>query len=246
MDSKEITTVLKRYINNKFTNTNLMLKTIDSKLNSIINFMDKTKNVVDNNEKKIKTLNTYLYKAMRNLHTLIENSSGIVGTTGQVECQNENISLKDFEEFDFNKISKKKEKKIIMNNVSVGNMRELKKENLEVDSDIVIKHLKVKDLNSDINFFKYLYMENGKECCPIRYLTKNNYQYWFDGAWCDDNCADEIIDILVKNITKLYMKNNTYDNFGIDIDKYQTYIYSMSEKKYKDSFIKKLKDLVKI
>ena len=72
MDSKEVITVLKRYINNKFTNTNLILKSIDSKLNNLICYMDQTKGVVDSNEKKIKTLNTYLYKAMRNLHTLIE------------------------------------------------------------------------------------------------------------------------------------------------------------------------------
>ena len=64
-------------------------------------------------------------------------------------------------------------------------------------------------------------------------------------AMRDDN-GDGIADILVKNITKLYMKNNTYDNFGTNIDKYQSYIYSMSDKKYKENFIKKIKELVRI
>jgi hypothetical protein len=242
MDSKEVITVLKRYINNKFTNTNLILKSIDSKLNNLICYMDQTKGVVDSNEKKIKTLNTYLYKAMRNLHTLIENSSGMafIGTT--VPEEDELCNLKELE---IKKIlPKKKENKVIKKVLDDCDMMELKSENLVVEDSIVIKFLKSKDINSDINFFKHLYFDN-VECCPIRYLNKNNYQYWCDGAWCDDN-GDGIADILVKNITKLYMKNNTYDNFGTNIDKYQSYIYSMSDKKYKDTFIKKIKDLVKI
>lgn len=242
MDSKEVITVLKRYINNKFTNTNLILKSIDSKLNNLICYMDQTKGVVDSNEKKIKTLNTYLYKAMRNLHTLIENSSGMAFVGATVQEEDELCNLK---ELDIKKIlPKKKENKVIKKVVNDSDMMELKSENLVVEDSIVIKFLKSKDINSDINFFKHLYFDN-VECCPIRYLNKNNYQYWCDGAWCDDN-GDGIADILVKNITKLYMKNNTYDNFGTNIDKYQSYIYSMSDKKYKDTFIKKIKDLVKI
>lgn len=242
MDSKEVITVLKRYINNKFTNTNLILKSIDSKLNNLICYMDQTKGVVDSNEKKIKTLNTYLYKAMRNLHTLIENSSGMAFVGAAVQEEDELCNLK---ELDIKKVlPKKKENKVIKKVVNDSDMMELKSENLVVEDSIVIKFLKSKDINSDINFFKHLYFDN-VECCPIRYLNKNNYQYWCDGAWCDDN-GDGIADILVKNITKLYMKNNTYDNFGTNIDKYQSYIYSMSDKKYKDTFIKKIKDLVKI
>lgn len=242
MDSKEVITVLKRYINNKFTNTNLILKSIDSKLNNLICYMDQTKGVVDSNEKKIKTLNTYLYKAMRNLHTLIENSSGMAFVGGTVQEEDE---LCNFKELEIKKVlPKKKENKVIKKVVNDCDMMELKSENLVVEDSIVIKFLKSKDINSDINFFKHLYFDN-VECCPIRYLNKNNYQYWCDGAWCDDN-GDGIADILVKNITKLYMKNNTYDNFGTNIDKYQSYIYSMSDKKYKDTFIKKIKDLVKI
>lgn len=242
MDSKEVITVLKRYINNKFTNTNLILKSIDSKLNNLICYMDQTKGVVDSNEKKIKTLNTYLYKAMRNLHTLIENSSGMAFVGGTVQEEDELCNLKELE---IKKVlPKKKENKVIKKVVNDSDMMELKSENLVVEDSIVIKFLKSKDINSDINFFKHLYFDN-VECCPIRYLNKNNYQYWCDGSWCDDN-GDGIADILVKNITKLYMKNNTYDNFGTNIDKYQSYIYSMSDKKYKDTFIKKIKDLVKI
>jgi len=242
MDSKEVITVLKRYINNKFTNTNLILKSIDSKLNNLICYMDQTKGVVDSNEKKIKTLNTYLYKAMRNLHTLIENSSGMAFVGATVQEEDELCNLK---ELNIKKVlPKKKENKVIKKVVNDSDMMELKSENLVVEDSIVIKFLKSKDINSDINFFKHLYFDN-VECCPIRYLNKNNYQYWCDGAWCDDN-GDGIADILVKNITKLYMKNNTYDNFGTNIDKYQSYIYSMSDKKYKDTFIKKIKDLVKI
>ena len=179
MDSKEVITVLKRYINNKFTNTNLILKSIDSKLNNLICYMDQTKGVVDSNEKKIKTLNTYLYKAMRNLHTLIENSSGMAFIGATVQEEDELCNLK---ELDIKKVlPKKKENKVIKKVVNDCDMMELKSENLVVEDSIVIKFLKSKDINSDINFFKHLYFDN-VECCPIRYLNKNNYQYWCDGA----------------------------------------------------------------
>jgi len=243
MDSKEVITVLKRYINNKFTNTNLILKSIDSKLNNLICYMDQTKGVVDSNEKKIKTLNTYLYKAMRNLHTLIENSSEMAFVTGTVPEDDELCNLNELEIK--TGLPKKNENKVIKKVVSNCDMIELKSENLVVEDSVVIKFLKSKDINSDINFFKYLYFDN-IECCPIRYLNKNNYQYWCDGSWCDDNGGEGIADILVNNITKLYMKNNTYDNFGTNIDKFQSYIYSMSDKKYKENFIKKIKELVRI
>ena len=243
MDSKEVITVLKRYINNKFTNTNLMLQSIDLKLNNLICYMDQTKGVVDSNEKKIKTLNTYLYKAIRNLHTLIENSSGMAFVAETVPEEDNLCNLKEMEIKTV--LPEKNKNKVIKKVVSNCNIMELKSEKLVVEDNIVIKFLKSKDINSDINFFKYLYFDN-VECCPIRYLNKNNYQYWCDGAWCDDNGGDNIADILVKNITKLYMKNNTYDNFGTDIDKYQSYIYSMNDKKYKETFIKKIKELVSI
>ena len=52
--------------------------------------------------------------------------------------------------------------------------------------------------------------------------------------------------INVSNIKKLYIKTNVYENFQGNLYKYQTYIGKMNEKKYKDTFIKMIKDLVRI
>ena len=121
----------------------------------------------------------------------------------------------------------------------------MKKEFLKVDEDVVKKCLKNCDINSDVILFKKIYVNGGSEC-PIRYINKNNFQYWADGRWYDDAAGEKITDIVVSNIKKLYIKSNVYDNFQGNLYKYQTYIGKMNEKKYKDTFIKMIKDLIKI
>lgn len=235
MDNKEIINVLKRYINNKFTKTNLLLKTVDSKMNTLIDYLDKTKKVTENNEKKIRTLNTYLYKAMRNIHTLIESSSELV-------VSNEEVKTKSKDDFDSAEMFLMDSMESTSSNKSI---RELKVEDMDIENDIIMKYFRNKDIKSDISFFKYLYVDINGEC-PIRYLNKNNFQYWTDGKWKDDNGAEEIVEIVLKNLSRMYIKNNTFDNFGTNIDKYQSHIYSMKDKKYRENFIKKMKELVRI
>jgi hypothetical protein len=82
--------------------------------------------------------------------------------------------------------------------------------------------------------------------CPVRYINKNNYQYWYNNKWNDDNSGDYIISVIIYNIKKLYIKTNTYENFKGNIYKYQTYISKMPEKKYADILIKGIKELIKI
>jgi hypothetical protein len=235
MDNKEIINVLKRYINNKFTKTNLLLKNVDSKMNILIDYLDKTKRVTENNEKKIRTLNTYLYKAMRNIHTLIESSSELV-------VSNEEVKTKSKDEYDSAEMFLMDSMESTSSNKSI---KELKVEDMDIENDVIIKYFRNKDIKSDISFFKYLYVDINGEC-PIRYLNKNNFQYWSDGKWIDDNGAEEIIEIVLKNLSKMYIKNNTFDNFGTNIDKYQSHIYSMKDKKYRENFVKKMKELVRI
>ena len=235
MDNKEIINVLKRYINNKFTKTNLLLKTVDSKMNTLIDYLDKTKRVTENNEKKIRTLNTYLYKAMRNIHTLIESSSELV-------VSNEEIKTKSKDDYDSAEMFLMDSMESTSSNKSI---KELKVEDMNIENDVIMKYFRNKDIKSDISFFKYLYVDITGEC-PIRYLNKNNFQYWSDGKWIDDNGAEEIIEIVLKNLSKMYIKNNTFDNFGTNIDKYQSHIYSMKDKKYRENFVKKMKELVRI
>lgn len=235
MDNKEIINVLKRYINNKFTKTNLLLKNVDSKMNILIDYLDKTKRVTENNEKKIRTLNTYLYKAMRNIHTLIESSSELV-------VSNEEVKTKSKDEYDSAEMFLMDSMESTSSNKSI---KELKVEDMNIENNVIIKYFRNKDIKSDISFFKYLYVDINGEC-PIRYLNKNNFQYWSDGKWIDDNGAEEIIEIVLKNLSKMYIKNNTFDNFGTNIDKYQSHIYSMKDKKYRENFVKKMKELVRI
>jgi len=235
MDNKDIINVLKRYINNKFTKTNMLLKTVDNKMNTLINYLDKTKKVTENNEKKIRTLNTYLYKAIKNIHTLIESSSELVAS-------NEEVKLNDNNDYDSGEMFLMDSMESVSSNKSI---KELKVEDMDIENDVIIKYFRNKDIKSDISFFKYLYVDINGEC-PIRYLNKNNFQYWSEGKWKDDNGAEEIVEIVLKNLSKMYIKNNTFDNFGTNIDKYQSHIYSMKDKKYRENFVKKMKELVRI
>ena len=136
MDNKEIINVLKRYINNKFTKTNLLLKTVDSKMNTLIDYLDKTKRVTENNQKKIRTLNTYLYKAMRNIHTLIESSSELV-------ISNEEVKTKSKDDYDSAEMFLMDSMESTSSNKSI---KELKVEDMDIENDVIMKYFKNKDI----------------------------------------------------------------------------------------------------
>ena len=138
MDNKEIINVLKRYINNKFTKTNLLLKTVDSKMNTLIDYLDKTKRVTENNEKKIRTLNTYLYKAMRNIHTLIESSSELV-------ISNEEVKTKSKDDYDSAEMFLMDSMESTSSNKSI---KELKVEDMDIENDVIMKYFRNKDIKS--------------------------------------------------------------------------------------------------
>lgn len=271
MDSKDLVTGLKRYINNKSTSTQKLVKDIDKKINNLSTAIVKMFKMVEGQEKKIKAMALYQYKIMKVLDNMSTPNEQQQLDSPMSNLSKSNVSEKsvsDVPELDLPQVSeeqsepapiplpsvsKKKKTKPIkkVNKVKVKNddeeekKLELKKEFLKIEEDVVKKCLKNCDINSDVILFKKIYV-NGVSECPIRYINKNNFQYWADGRWYDDVAGEKITDIVVSNIKKLYIKANVYDNFQGNLYKYQTYIGKMNEKKYKDSFIKMIKDLIKI
>lgn len=227
---------LKRYINSKTSNIQKTVDSIDKKINNINSTIIKICKITETQEKKIKNITLYQYKIMKLLDNFFINNN------------QEQISKKKNVHIDLVKngfVSKKEDLASSFNFQHNIVNRELKKEIINFDDDEFIKKNLINcDINSDINLFKHLYLNNSN--CPIRYINKNNYQYWFNGKWNDDIGGEEIVSILVNNIRKLYTKINTFENFESSLYKYQTYINKMNEKKYKDSFIKLIKELVRI
>ena len=240
MDDAKVTSI-KRYINNKFNVFNQSLKAIEKKMNTQNNAVMKLYQMNDSLEKKLKTQTIYMYKMMKTLDILMSDDKVVPLNVNvpPIEDEVEEVVVKKTTK---RSPSKPKPKK----NPSSGGalVRELKKECLQVDQSIVKKYLNTCDITSDISLFKHIYLESGE--CPIRYINKNNFQYWLDNMWNDDVGGEHIVNVVVSNISKLYIKTNTYDNYGSSIDKYQLYIYKMGEKKYKDMFLKKMKNLIKI
>lgn len=243
MDDAKVTSI-KRYINNKFNVFNQSLKAIEKKINTQNNAVMKLYQMNDSLEKKLKTQTIYMYKMMKTLDLLM-NDDKVVPLNVNVPPIEEEVDEVVLPEVIVKKTIKRsvsKSKKLALGGSSMS--KELKKECLQVDDNIVKKYLNTCDITSDISLFKHIYLEGGE--CPIRYINKNNFQYWQDNMWNDDIGGEHIVNVVVNNISKLYIRTNTYDNYGSSIDKYQLYIYKMKEKKYKDLFLKKMKNLIKI
>ena len=244
MDDAKVTSI-KRYINNKFNVFNQSLKAIEKKMNTQNNAVMKLYQMNDSLEKKLKTQTIYMYKMMKTLDILMSDDK-VVPLNVNVPPMEEEVEEVVLPEVVVKKTTKRSPSKPKPKKKPTGgaSTRELKKESLQVDQSVVKKYLNTCDITSDISLFKHIYLEGGD--CPIRYINKNNFQYWADNTWNDDVGGEHIVNVVVSNISKLYIKTNTYDNYGSSIDKYQLYIYKMGEKKYRELFLKKMKNLIKI
>ena len=234
MDKEQLSSI-KRYVNSKTSNIQKTVDSIEKKLSNLNSVIVKICKIAETQEKKIKNITLYQYKIMKLLDNFFINNNQ--ETISKIPVHVDIVKTD---------VVSKKEDLVSSFTSQPNNLnRELKKEIINFDDDEFIKKNLINcDINSDINLFKHLYLNNCD--CPIRYINKNNYQYWVNGKWNDDFGGEEIVSILVNNIKKLYIKINTYKNFKSNLYKYQTYIYKMNEKKYKDSFIKLIKELVRI
>ena len=151
-----------------------------------------------------------------------------------------------------NKIDEKDEtgrgrKKTTKNTLNL-NIKEIKKEQYNLDEDFVRSCLNSGSIEGDIKIFKKIYINNiSKEYYPIK-NTKKKIQYWYNGHMKDDdaNCT-YIKNTIVQNIEDCYLNVNKYDSYQDDIDQFinnQEYINKMSEQKYKEKMLLKIMELL--
>jgi len=134
---------------------------------------------------------------------------------------------------------------IKVNSISIDeyhHFKEIKKEKIILDEEIILNNLHQHNIKSDINLFKLIYIDNSPKCYyPIRNI-KNHYQYWLNNKMNDDDQYGSYIkNTIVNNLQNLYLELNIYENYENNTDlflKNQEYIMNMSSEKYKDKLLK--------
>ena len=148
-----------------------------------------------------------------------------------------------------NNKNNKNNKKIKTSINSINEYNDIKIQNFDLDSEFTKKCLHYCNIEGDLKLFKKMYIDDiPKEYYPIRHIKKK-FQYWLDGHMNDDQNGSYIINTIIKNIEKIYLKINTFDNYVSDMDQFfknQEHINSLSEQKYKDKFLLKIIQITNI
>ena len=119
--------------------------------------------------------------------------------------------------------------------------KELKRENINIDPEIVKKKLKKRSIYSICDLMEHYYNKK----YPIKCLSKMRYQYFFNGSWINDDNAEIIIDIIFNNFEKVFLHINTLDNYNMDnFLNNQKFIYGLSN--MKKTFKNHLRNLLQI
>jgi hypothetical protein len=128
--------------------------------------------------------------------------------------------------------------------------KEIKRESIQIDQNIVKRCLDNCNIQSDVDLFKIIYTDSTyKEYYPIRNIKKK-YQYWLDNKMNDDDANGTYIkNVILKNIEELYLKINNYENYSTNIEQFlknQEHIHVLMEEKYKDRFLAKIIETIVI
>ena len=127
--------------------------------------------------------------------------------------------------------------------------KDIKKEKLELDNNFVKKCLESHNINSDLKIFKKIYIDDIPSSSYSIRTIKDNYQYWLNNKMNDDDENGTYIkDIIIHNISNIYLEVNNFDDYLEDNDlfiKNQEYILNMSKQKYKDRLFNNILKIIK-
>jgi len=114
------------------------------------------------------------------------------------------------------------------------NIKIVKMERMNIDDDIIRNFLKQKSLSADCGLLNYYYLENTKKnLYPIkRHKTKKMDCYYWNGSdWIEDNSGNNLKNIFINNLKKVYNKVNL--SGSADYLDNQEYINNIGATKYK-------------
>jgi len=146
-------------------------------------------------------------------------------------------------------IEKKLESTTKNSDLSFNNLKELKKEDLIVKKEDVLKALSYKDYRSVIYIFKNIYKNktNTEYAYPIKITGKRSYEYYHNMKWNPDLYGHYSTSIICMNIQNLFMKYNNIDDFSSeDFIMNQEFICKLSDEKHQKSIFKNIIEEVRI
>ena len=203
--------------------TNKKINLINKKLNRL---EDKINIIIDNYENQ-HLLNKKIENIEKTLLILIGSNEEIL----------KNINKNNIVEDDKKNIQKK-------------TIKSVRIEQFNINKEIILDCLNMHSLEGDIKLFKILYLNDiSKEFYPLRFIYKKDYQYMNDNKWNDDPNGLYIKEIILKkNIARCYLKVNTIENVknNTDFIENQQHISRISDEKYQDKWLNKIKNLIKI
>jgi len=147
------------------------------------------------------------------------------------------------------KIEKKIETKPSKNEIIIENLKELKREDLDISKEDVLKSLTYRDHRSITHLFKLIYRNKMNEVniYPIKIVGKRSIEYYNNSIWNNDPYGHYSINIIFKNLENLFIKYNNLDNF--DYDNFilnQNFINKLSQDKYIKSIFKYIIEEIRI
>ena len=202
----------------------------------------------DDTDKKINLINKKLNRLEDKINIIIDNSDEHRVLNKKIENiekmlliltgSNEEILKK----IDCNSIDEK-------NNITKKTYKDIRIEQFNMNKDIILECLRMHSLEGDVKLFKILYLKDvSKEYYPLKYINKKDFKYMNDNIWHDDNGTYIKDIILKKNIARCYLKVNTMENVinNGDFIQHQQHISKLSDEKYQDKWLNKIKLLIKI
>jgi len=195
--------------------------------------------MIGNNAKIIKIIhknNNELLSKNDTLELILNNTNKIMDKLNSLE---ERIQL----------IEKKLKSTNQDNHLPFNNLKELKKEDLNVKKEDVLKALTYKDYRSVIYIFKNIYKNkiNTEYAYPIKITGKRSFEYYDNMKWNPDLYGYYCTSIICTNIQNLFTKYNNIDDFSSeDFIMNQEFIYKLSNEKYQKSIFKNIIEEVRI
>ena len=135
------------------------------------------------------------------------------------------------------------------NDNDIQDLKELKYEQLCIDKKDVDKAFLYTDYRSIIYIFRLIYKNknNSNYAYPIRITGKRSYEYYDNNKWNPDLYGHHSMNVICKNIQNLFMSFNIIENYNIEeFMSHQTFIFKLSEDRYKKDIFKNIIEEVRI
>ena len=127
----------------------------------------------------------------------------------------------------------------IPKSIKNSKMADLKKNDITINREIMIKYISRPPLTADKQLFKYYYLNNKN--APIKKLSPTIYQYWADGAWHTDLRGKYIIKTISHNLKKCWLRLRPREDVNeVIFLKIQSHIDNLDKTEYQTKLLRSI------